>query len=154
MILGKISCFGAKDHSRHEFTLFCCDFVYSVICVLIYVMVNRALLLQIILLLLALIAVPWMLFPKPFILKKIHTEVLWYNLCSSCCSKWNPVYEIIWSQKKIDKFSFRESSKKTSKGMKVTKNLIRCFLLFVNIWNKNWISVISSTRFYGLSLFI
>ncbi|XP_062081978.1 V-type proton ATPase subunit a1 isoform X2 [Humulus lupulus] len=31
--------------------------------------------LQIILLLLALIAVPWMLFPKPFILKKLHTEV-------------------------------------------------------------------------------
>ncbi|CAB4282621.1 unnamed protein product [Prunus armeniaca] len=30
--------------------------------------------LQIILLLLALIAVPWMLFPKPFILKKLHTE--------------------------------------------------------------------------------
>ncbi|KAI4322217.1 hypothetical protein L6164_021929 [Bauhinia variegata] len=30
--------------------------------------------LQIVLLLLALIAVPWMLFPKPFILKKIHTE--------------------------------------------------------------------------------
>lgn len=31
--------------------------------------------LQIILLLLALIAVPWMLFPKPFILKKRHLEV-------------------------------------------------------------------------------
>lgn len=30
--------------------------------------------LQIILLLLALIAVPWMLFPKPFILKKLHSE--------------------------------------------------------------------------------
>lgn len=30
--------------------------------------------LQIILLLLALIAVPWMLFPKPFILKRLHTE--------------------------------------------------------------------------------
>ncbi|XP_065865690.1 V-type proton ATPase subunit a1 [Euphorbia lathyris] len=30
--------------------------------------------LQILLLLLALIAVPWMLFPKPFILKKMHTE--------------------------------------------------------------------------------
>ncbi|KAM1099846.1 hypothetical protein ACFX15_006163 [Malus domestica] len=30
--------------------------------------------LQIILLLLALIAVPWMLFPKPFILRKLHTE--------------------------------------------------------------------------------
>ncbi|KAJ7947759.1 V-type proton ATPase subunit a [Quillaja saponaria] len=30
--------------------------------------------LQIMLLLLALIAVPWMLFPKPFILKKLHTE--------------------------------------------------------------------------------
>ncbi|KAL5764151.1 hypothetical protein ACOSP7_016500 [Xanthoceras sorbifolium] len=30
--------------------------------------------LQIILLLLAIIAVPWMLFPKPFILKKLHTE--------------------------------------------------------------------------------
>ncbi|KAI4334446.1 hypothetical protein L6164_019140 [Bauhinia variegata] len=30
--------------------------------------------LQIVLLLLALIAVPWMLFPKPFILKKIHTQ--------------------------------------------------------------------------------
>ncbi|KAJ4725962.1 V-type proton ATPase subunit a [Melia azedarach] len=30
--------------------------------------------LQILLLLLALIAVPWMLFPKPFILKKLHTE--------------------------------------------------------------------------------
>ncbi|KAL5581175.1 hypothetical protein UlMin_013617 [Ulmus minor] len=30
--------------------------------------------LQIILLVLALIAVPWMLFPKPFILKKLHTE--------------------------------------------------------------------------------
>ncbi|KAK4773664.1 hypothetical protein SAY87_028683 [Trapa incisa] len=30
--------------------------------------------LQIILLLLALVAVPWMLFPKPFILKKLHTE--------------------------------------------------------------------------------
>ncbi|KAL1345405.1 hypothetical protein HN51_019155 [Arachis hypogaea] len=30
--------------------------------------------LQIVLLLLALIAAPWMLFPKPFILKKIHTE--------------------------------------------------------------------------------
>lgn len=30
--------------------------------------------LQIVLLLLALIAVPWMLFPKPFILKKLHTE--------------------------------------------------------------------------------
>lgn len=43
-------------------------------------MVNRALFLQIILLLLALIAVPWMLFPKPFILKKLHTEVLWCNL--------------------------------------------------------------------------
>lgn len=33
-------------------------------------------LLQIILLLLAIIAVPWMLFPKPFILKKLHSEVL------------------------------------------------------------------------------
>ncbi|KAG5566805.1 hypothetical protein RHGRI_002373 [Rhododendron griersonianum] len=31
-------------------------------------------LLQIILLLLAIIAVPWMLFPKPFILKKLHSE--------------------------------------------------------------------------------
>ncbi|XP_028189947.1 V-type proton ATPase subunit a1-like isoform X3 [Glycine soja] len=31
--------------------------------------------LQIVLLLLAVIAVPWMLFPKPFILKKLHTEV-------------------------------------------------------------------------------
>ncbi|CAI0545372.1 unnamed protein product [Linum tenue] len=31
--------------------------------------------LQIVLLLLALVAVPWMLFPKPFILKKLHTEV-------------------------------------------------------------------------------
>ncbi|KAG4380945.1 hypothetical protein AAZX31_15G043000 [Glycine max] len=30
--------------------------------------------LQIVLLLLAVIAVPWMLFPKPFILKKLHTE--------------------------------------------------------------------------------
>ncbi|CAI0545369.1 unnamed protein product [Linum tenue] len=30
--------------------------------------------LQIVLLLLALVAVPWMLFPKPFILKKLHTE--------------------------------------------------------------------------------
>ncbi|XP_022944043.1 V-type proton ATPase subunit a1-like [Cucurbita moschata] len=30
--------------------------------------------LQIILLMLAIVAVPWMLFPKPFILKKIHTE--------------------------------------------------------------------------------
>ncbi|KAK1589189.1 hypothetical protein Q3G72_031332 [Acer saccharum] len=30
--------------------------------------------LQIILLLLAIVAVPWMLFPKPFILKKLHTE--------------------------------------------------------------------------------
>ncbi|XP_022146201.1 V-type proton ATPase subunit a1 [Momordica charantia] len=30
--------------------------------------------LQILLLMLAIIAVPWMLFPKPFILKKIHTE--------------------------------------------------------------------------------
>ncbi|KAL3850748.1 hypothetical protein ACJIZ3_012630 [Penstemon smallii] len=30
--------------------------------------------LQVILLLLALIAVPWMLFPKPFILKRLHTE--------------------------------------------------------------------------------
>ncbi|KAL8496764.1 hypothetical protein ACS0TY_020441 [Phlomoides rotata] len=30
--------------------------------------------LQVILLLLAVIAVPWMLFPKPFILKKLHTE--------------------------------------------------------------------------------
>lgn len=30
---------------------------------------------QIVLLLLAIIAVPWMLFPKPFILKKLHTEV-------------------------------------------------------------------------------
>ncbi|KAK0604404.1 hypothetical protein LWI29_015356 [Acer saccharum] len=30
--------------------------------------------LQIILLLLAMVAVPWMLFPKPFILKKLHTE--------------------------------------------------------------------------------
>ncbi|KAJ7980947.1 V-type proton ATPase subunit a [Quillaja saponaria] len=30
--------------------------------------------LQIVLLLLALIAVPWMLFPKPFILKRLHTE--------------------------------------------------------------------------------
>ncbi|KAJ6804670.1 V-type proton ATPase subunit a1 [Iris pallida] len=30
--------------------------------------------LQIILLLLALVAVPWMLFPKPFILRKLHTE--------------------------------------------------------------------------------
>lgn len=30
--------------------------------------------LQVLLLLLALIAVPWMLFPKPFILKKLHTE--------------------------------------------------------------------------------
>ncbi|XP_022756075.1 V-type proton ATPase subunit a1-like isoform X4 [Durio zibethinus] len=31
--------------------------------------------LQIVLLLLALVAVPWMLFPKPFILKKLHSEV-------------------------------------------------------------------------------
>ncbi|XP_020251143.1 V-type proton ATPase subunit a1-like, partial [Asparagus officinalis] len=31
--------------------------------------------LQIVLLLLAVVAVPWMLFPKPFILKKLHTEV-------------------------------------------------------------------------------
>lgn len=31
--------------------------------------------LQILLLLLALIAVPWMLFPKPFILKRLHIEV-------------------------------------------------------------------------------
>ncbi|KAI3965101.1 hypothetical protein MKX01_014032 [Papaver californicum] len=30
--------------------------------------------LQIVLLLLALVAVPWMLFPKPFILKKLHSE--------------------------------------------------------------------------------
>ncbi|XP_023532157.1 V-type proton ATPase subunit a1-like isoform X1 [Cucurbita pepo subsp. pepo] len=30
--------------------------------------------LQVILLILAIVAVPWMLFPKPFILKKIHTE--------------------------------------------------------------------------------
>lgn len=30
---------------------------------------------QIVLLLLAVIAVPWMLFPKPFILKKLHSEV-------------------------------------------------------------------------------
>lgn len=30
---------------------------------------------QIVLLLLAIVAVPWMLFPKPFILKKRHTEV-------------------------------------------------------------------------------
>ncbi|XP_061354944.1 V-type proton ATPase subunit a1-like isoform X1 [Gastrolobium bilobum] len=30
--------------------------------------------LQIVLLLLAIVAVPWMLFPKPFILKKLHTE--------------------------------------------------------------------------------
>ncbi|KAH0997201.1 hypothetical protein GBA52_021065 [Prunus armeniaca] len=35
---------------------------------------QRPLQAQIILLLLALIAVPWMLFPKPFILKKLHTE--------------------------------------------------------------------------------
>lgn len=33
-------------------------------------------LLQVLLLLLALVAVPWMLFPKPFILKRLHTEVL------------------------------------------------------------------------------
>ncbi|KAG4945315.1 hypothetical protein JHK87_041322 [Glycine soja] len=32
--------------------------------------------LQIVLLLLAVIAVPWMLFPKPFILKKLHTELV------------------------------------------------------------------------------
>lgn len=32
--------------------------------------------LQIILLFAALVAVPWMLFPKPFILKKLHSEVL------------------------------------------------------------------------------
>uniref|UniRef100_A0A2P2KTW9 V-type proton ATPase subunit a n=1 Tax=Rhizophora mucronata TaxID=61149 RepID=A0A2P2KTW9_RHIMU len=32
--------------------------------------------LQIILLLLAVVAVPWMLFPKPFILKKLHSEVI------------------------------------------------------------------------------
>ncbi|XP_020552422.1 V-type proton ATPase subunit a1 isoform X3 [Sesamum indicum] len=31
--------------------------------------------LQVILLLLAVIAVPWMLFPKPFILKRLHTEI-------------------------------------------------------------------------------
>nr|GMD63564.1 importin-5-like [Ipomoea batatas] len=31
---------------------------------------------QVILLLLALVAVPWMLFPKPFILMRLHTEVL------------------------------------------------------------------------------
>jgi len=30
---------------------------------------------QVVLLLLAVIAVPWMLFPKPFILKKLHNEV-------------------------------------------------------------------------------
>ncbi|PSR95155.1 V-type proton ATPase subunit a1 like [Actinidia chinensis var. chinensis] len=36
-------------------------------------------LLQIILLLLAVIAVPWMLFPKPFILRKLHSEVRQYH---------------------------------------------------------------------------
>jgi len=30
---------------------------------------------QVVLLLLSVIAVPWMLFPKPFMLKKLHNEV-------------------------------------------------------------------------------
>ncbi|XP_041989503.1 V-type proton ATPase subunit a1-like isoform X2 [Salvia splendens] len=47
--------------------------------------------LQVILLLVAVIAVPWMLFPKPFILKRLHTELLfkialsffhWHHCCS------------------------------------------------------------------------
>nr|GMD42373.1 Karyopherin (importin) beta 3 [Ipomoea batatas] len=36
---------------------------------------------QVILLLLALVAVPWMLFPKPFILKRLHTESIKFQTC-------------------------------------------------------------------------
>lgn len=35
---------------------------------------------QLMLLLLALVAVPWMLFPKPFLLKKQHQEVRYLNI--------------------------------------------------------------------------
>ncbi|XP_065049155.1 V-type proton ATPase subunit a1-like isoform X2 [Musa acuminata AAA Group] len=37
--------------------------------------------LQILLLLMAIVAVPWMLFPKPFILRKLHTELLQCAWC-------------------------------------------------------------------------
>lgn len=40
-------------------------------------LIETLFLLQILLLLSAVVAVPWMLFPKPFILKKLHSEVYW-----------------------------------------------------------------------------
>ena len=52
--------------------------------------------LQILLLLLAVIAVPWMLFPKPFILKKLQTEVAFYliGLCTTIIPCF--IYEILY----------------------------------------------------------
>uniref|UniRef100_A0A7N0UKU1 V-type proton ATPase subunit a n=1 Tax=Kalanchoe fedtschenkoi TaxID=63787 RepID=A0A7N0UKU1_KALFE len=43
--------------------------------------------LQIVLLLMALVAVPWMLFPKPFILKRLHQEISRSFIWSSCFSR-------------------------------------------------------------------
>lgn len=73
MILGRTNCFGASGHFRYNvlalITLMC--IIYS--CVSYCHHLGETL--QILLLLLALIAVPWMLFPKPFILKRLHIEV-------------------------------------------------------------------------------
>lgn len=73
MIFGRTNCFGASGHFRYNIlaltTLMC--IIYS--CVSYCHQLCETL--QILLLLLALIAVPWMLFPKPFILKRLHIEV-------------------------------------------------------------------------------
>lgn len=68
-------------------------------------------LMQVILLLLAVIAVPWMLFPKPFILKKLHTEVsiAFYLSCLSFFDRCNNTVPLCWKNINLSFFTFLDS---------------------------------------------
>lgn len=78
MILVKISFFLAKNFFRLT-SVTCITLIVNVFCLLLFFpflpVSNTCSLYQIVLLLLAFVAVPWMLVPKPFLLKKQHQEV-------------------------------------------------------------------------------
>ncbi|KAL4284341.1 hypothetical protein GQ457_16G007520 [Hibiscus cannabinus] len=62
--------------------------------------------LQIVLLVLALVAVPWMLFPKPFILKKLHSEGRNYGMLMP--SEFDPDAEPGPARERQEEFNFSE----------------------------------------------
>ncbi|XP_039032890.1 V-type proton ATPase subunit a1-like isoform X2 [Hibiscus syriacus] len=64
--------------------------------------------LQIVLLLLALVAVPWMLFPKPFILKKLHSERFQGRNYGMLISESDPDVEPDSAREHHEEFNFSE----------------------------------------------